>query len=464
MKKIRNILFALPLALTLIACSDDDIATTPATTNPLDELGAVTGTTASIEEFIAGPGDDDPIRSKSKVYYDRLSNLMKFEWESEDLIGIFAQDNDKGQFAFKLDDEVEPVVSGTSVTGAFVPSDEDVPPIVANQLYYSYIPYIEKTIETGDFAYNQIPITFRGQTQRANDKMNLYWQARNDEFLESEKAAAAHLASYDYRVANATATAGNHVHFHYKGITSVVRFYMFSPKAANPGLFIDSLQVVNNSKKFVLDGTISLNSPFDEYGVPRINPTKESHAISLVFNPAIDMTNNSDNTKETYDYWDQEYPVDGYIMAYMKIAPINLTGDAVSNSTLYLVAKEPTYYANVTEYNAYYGAELTTEQFAALKQAEKMKVYKDVDAYNTAKGTSLSAEDFAALPVDKRLIDPIRRFYQATLSKMNFLAAKHYQWVPAINPDQPIKFEEITIQEWKEGVNYTNNGAGTGDW
>ena len=103
MKKIRNILFALPLALTLIACSDDDIATTPASTNPLDELGAVTGTLVNVEEFKAGEGDVDPLVSKSQFYYDRVNGKLKFTWVENDKIGIFPNDIEGDQFPFVID-------------------------------------------------------------------------------------------------------------------------------------------------------------------------------------------------------------------------------------------------------------------------------------------------------------------------------------------------------------------------
>lgn len=201
MKKIRNILFALPLALTLIACSDDDIATIPATTNPLDELGAVTGTMANVAEFEEGAGDDALV-SKSQLYYDRVAGKLKFTWtkpaaddpkydEKVDHIGIFAKGNKTTQMDFKLDPEQELSVQATSVTGAFMPKDGGANPISGGTLYYTYFPYKEQNIENGEFTYENVPLSYKKQVQATNEKMALYFTRtigdNANKFLESEK-------------------------------------------------------------------------------------------------------------------------------------------------------------------------------------------------------------------------------------------------------------------------------------
>jgi hypothetical protein len=137
----------------------------------------------------------------------------------------------------------------------------------------------------------------------------------------------------------------------------------------------------------------------------------------------------------------------------------------VGNSTLYLISRQPHYYTTKEEYNEYYGTTLDDAAFAALTQAQKMKVYKNVDDYNAGKLTSISSGDFAALTVDQKLKEYERKVYAATLSKINFEAGKHYQWKPVLNPDEPITFTEISIQEWEQGTTFTNeDGTGTEDW
>ena len=471
MKKIFTYI-TLMVAVLFTACTDDDIAQS-STQSSLDDLGAVTGTMVSSAEFEEGPGDIARISSKSQLYYDRINNKLKFTWVTGDLIGIFPEgeavaDQDD-QFAFVLDSSTPLSVQDSYVSGVFEPNDKGAAyPIQVTKKYYSYFPYKVQNEVTGNFTYNAVPVSFKGQTQAVNEQMDYYWQAlygeeaaketSKESFLESEKAATAHLAAYDYMIADATSTAAAHVHLNYSHMASIVRFYMMTPVAANPGLFIDSLQVYNGDANFTLDATMNIVEK-------TLTPTKTSHVVSLKFEPSIDMTNNSDDSKPTYHYWDRDYNTDGYIMAYMMLAPIDLKQDAVGNSTLYMLARQPKYYTTASEYNTYYGTELDNDAFAALTQAQKMKVYKDVTAYNAAKEPDITAEAFAALPVDKKLIDPERKTYAATLSKINFQAGKHHQWIPNLNPDEPIKFQEITIQEWQEGPGFTNeDGEGTADW
>lgn len=466
MKKNLNKQFpltlAFPLMLALASCSDDDIVSTPTVTDLLDQY-AVTGTMASSAEFEGGIGDADGenerIASKSQLYYDRVNNKLKFTWTTGDMIGIFPESNDKGQFAFILDSSTPLTVQETSVSGVFEPYDKEAAyPISATAKYYSYFPYTPQTLETGEFTFNAVPVSYRNQTQTANEQMNLYFRMHDDDFLETEKAASAHLAGYDYMVSDVTSTEAAHVHFNYSHMGSIVRFYIQCPATSNPGLFVDSLQVVNEDKLFVTDAAMNINAKtFEERTMSR--------AMSLKFAPAVDMTNNYDDTKGTYNYWNSKKPANGYIMAYMMIAPTDLSRAEVQNSTLYLIARQPHYYTTKEEYNEYYGTTLNDAAFAALTQAQKMKVYKNVADYNAGKLTSISSEEFAALTVDQKLKEYERKVYKATLSKINFEAGKHYQWKPALNPDEPITFTEITIQEWEQGTTFTNeDGTGTEDW
>ena len=471
MKKIFTYI-ALATVAVLTACSDDDIAQSSSVTDSLDKY-AVTGTMVSSAEFEEGPGDVARISSKSQLYYDRINNKLKFTWTTGDKIGIFPEGEDEedkdDQFPFILDSATPLNVQDSYVTGVFEPFDKEAAyPIQVTKKYYSYFPFKAQTLETGDFTYNAVPISFEGQTQTTNEQMDYYWQAlygeeaykeaNKEAFLESEKAATAHLAAYDYMVADATSTAAAHVHLNYSHMASIVRFYMMTPVAADLGLFIDSLQVYNSDANFTLDATMNIVEK-------TLTPTKTSHVVSLKFEPSIDMTNNSDATKPSYHYWDRDYRDDGYIMAYMMLAPINLNLPEVDNSKLYMIARQPKYYTTAAEYNAYYGTSYDDTGFADLTQAAKMKVYKDVTAYNDAKDPNISPEAFAALPIDKKLIDPERKCYVATLSKINFQAGKHHQWIPNLNSDEPIKFQEITIQQWQEGPGFTNEyGEGTADW
>ena len=474
--KITNILFLMAATSFFAACSDSDIA--GISLEEKEETRSVTGTMVGIADFKAGEGDTDPV-AKSQLYYDRVKNKLKFTWRTDDKIGIFPNIGGE-QFAFKLDSETPLIEQDSYVTGKFDPYDPLAAyPIEKTQKYFSYFPY-----KDGDFNYDAVPVSFGEpvQTQTANEQM--YWYNLNktnpdSKFLASEKAAAAHTSAYDFMVSDATSTEDAHVHFDYKHLGAMVRFYMYCPGTPSntygtPGfdMYIDSLQVVNDSKPFTVDATVNIEDK-------TLTPTRTSRVMTLRFNPAIDMTNydtNPDNpildkTKEdgSYYYWRKAGTtgnIYGYIMAYMMIAPIDLTGEEVKKSTLYLVTRKASYYADVEAYNTGNSTSITTDEFNALKKEQRMKVYIDYDAYNKAEGKSLTPEQFAALRPYEKMKDYERKIYAKNdMSKINFEAGKHYQWnVTDAGDDEPITFHEITIQEWKAATGWTNGGAGTEDW
>ncbi len=476
MKKILTYM-TLMAAVILTACSDDDIAKSSSVTDSLDKY-AVTGTMANVAEFVEGAGESDALRSKSQLYYDRVNNKLKFTWtkpekndplynEKVDHIGIFAEGNKTTQMDFKLDPEQELSVQATSVTGVFMPSDGGVSPITGGTQYYSYFPY--KAQSPVSFTSEAVPMSYSGQVQTANEQMGYYFAYEDALFLESEKAAAAHLAGYEYMISDATATAGNHVHFHYSHVGSIVRFYMTCPSTADENMFYDSLQVYNSQANFTIDATMNL-------ATKELATTKTSHVMSLGFHPAIDMTCNNKHTtgtdyeKEISWYW-KENGSRGYIMAYMMVAPIDLH-EITESPTLYLIGRKASYYT-YTEYKTAKGDDdITEEVFNALPKIQKMKIYETYEDYNTAKGYGpgdpgyiANAEAYAYLPASDKMKDYERKVYKADLVKLKLEAGKHHQWVPAASPDSPIEFQNISIQEWENGPGFTNDdGAGTEDW
>ena len=475
--KITNILFLMAATSFFAACSDSDIA--GISLEEKEETRSVTGTMVGIADFKAGEGDTDPV-AKSQLYYDRVNNKLKFTWRTEDKIGIFPNNIEGDQFAFVLDSETPLIEQDSYVTGKFDPYDPSAAyPIEKTQKYFSYFPY-----KAGDLHYDAVPVSFGEpvQTQTANEQMWYYYNRTVGDnaakFLETEKAAAAHTSAYDFMVSEATSTEGAHVHFDYKHLGAMVRFYMYCPGTPSntygtPGfdLYIDSLQVVNDSKPFTVDATVNIEDK-------TLTPTRTSRVMTLRFNPAIDMTNYDtnpenpilDKTKEdgSYYYWRKAAGtgnIYGYIMAYMMIAPIDLTGEEVKKSTLYLVTRKASYYT-FGEYNAAKGTSIDEATFNALPKIQKMKIYENLTEYNEAHDPDISQDDFDKLPASDKMKDYERKIYAKNdMSKINFEAGKHYQWnVTDAGDDEPITFHEITIQEWKAATGWTNGGAGTEDW
>lgn len=95
-----------------------------------------------------------------------------------------------------------------------------------------------------------------------------------------------------------------------------------------------------------------------------------------------------------------------YIVAYMMFAPINLNTSEIPNCSLYLCGHDP-------------------------NDGDAKKYYKAVN-----------------------------------LTKINIAQNKVQQWAPTIGSDEPITFNAISVEEWKEGTTFSNgdDGKGTEGW
>lgn len=61
----------------------------------------------------------------------------------------------------------------------------------------------------------------------------------------------------------------------------------------------------------------------------------------------------------------------------------------------------------------------------------------------------------------------IKKYYKAnSLTKINIAQNKVQQWAPTIGSDEPITFNAISVEEWKEGTTFSNgdDGKGTEGW
>lgn len=62
--------------------------------------------------------------------------------------------------------------------------------------------------------------------------------------------------------------------------------------------------------------------------------------------------------------------------------------------------------------------------------------------------------------------DNNKRYYKATLSKINIAQNKVQQWAPdqMNDPDGAIELTPVQVEEWLEDTNFDNEGTGTDDW
>lgn len=453
MKKIFTYMGLMAAAL-LTACSNDDIAQSSTKTSQIEEIAIdgnyITMPIALHEED--WDGNDMP-SSKAQLYYDYSSGQATFSWEIGDYIGVYPVTGDPATSSIQQWKIWHVKQSGNKSIGIFDQDDEHIGHHEGS--FIAVFPDI-----TDDTDYRDIPITYLGQIQSASSKMHEYLIGKYEEYVNSEREAGSHLAKYDYLVDSeraATEESGK-VRFDMKRLGAVTRFFIKVPAK----IVFDSLQVYNSEKEFTL--TTTLDASTGEYAA---EPTRKSKVISLQLN------------KFGFDYWKSVAGDDNYysetvgwtMQCYMMVAPIDLSGESTPTSTLYLIGREPHFYANADEYNAAKGTGLTPEAFAALTQGEKIKVYTSVGAFNTAKGltggNALNETQFNALSTAQKMSEYTRKIYKAeNLAKKDFQADGLYQWtVTGAGADDPITFDEITIQEWTEGPGFTNaDGNGTADW
>ena len=468
MKKINNILFLLSFAFMFVflSCSDsDDFA---------QEVGNMLSYT-DMRNTISMPlvvheenweGNSD-LLSKSSLTYKYKTGRMLFEWHVGDKVGVYpvkyldgkgVQQTHLPENSAVTEWEIFSVTTTTDKSVGVFDTDDEHIASHRGESYIAVSPYI-----LDDTDYRDIVISYEGQTQKESAKIGSYMKratpAEEEKYEESEAAACRHLADYDYLVDKERAATedGGKIRFQMKRLGSIVRFYLKVPEK----LVYDSLQLYNPSKEFTLKTT--LDAAEGEFAAV---PTKKSHVTSLRLHDfGFDYTTCTAND----DYYLN--PSIGWIMlCYMMVAPIDLSAAETEQSTLYLLGRSPKYYTTLKEYNDDHEPDIDADAFAALTQERKMKVYTSYTDFNTAKGLTgddaLTEEEFNALTTAQKMKDGERKYYKATLAKKNLQADILYQWSTAgLEEDDPITFEEITIQEWKEGINYTNtDGAGTGDW
>lgn len=253
--------------------------------------------------------DGDDIITRSTLYFAGGSG-MKFEWNDGEQVGLYPIGNTRVRVqAYQL---TNISTSETSSKGYFYPGDSDVASLADGTKYVAYSKYLK---ENSEKAYNAVPVDYRGQKQEANEYMG-YYPKNNDAYLESAKVAGKHLGDVNFLVSSATTTAENQIYLKFSYMGATVRFYLSVPDA---DVVYDELTVLNKDTKFFVAGTMDLeHSRFNDKG------KEESNTLSLTLGDAgFEMSNDKTyyDTKKSH-----------MIVAYMEVAPVNLT----TTSTLFL--------------------------------------------------------------------------------------------------------------------------------
>lgn len=389
MKKLFIYITAL---IVFAACSSEHVAVEQIEQEDVKENGQFV-TVESLDM-------DETLASRSSLYYLYTEKNTVFSWAEGDQIGVFpvALNTNEMDKPEKKSQAMYDVLGGNSseLRRKFAPA-AGVQPIASSTEYVACHP----TAVVGKIGYTDIPFDYLGQVQSAPVEMYYYPFSANSnkdegKYIASEKAAAAHLSPKDYLASLKQSTDDlANILFDMKRMGAVVRFYIKAPNKLNvepkQEIIFDELQLANSTTVFpgfMTKGFMNLDTHAYENA-------ETSRVLTLSFGTGLDMTATS---KCVYNNV-------GYIVAYMMMAPIDLT--SYDACVLYLVGHD---------------------------KEDKDKKY----------------------------------YYKATgLAKPNLTPNKFYQWTVAnANEDTPIEFDEITVEEWREGTTFYNGdkGNGTSKW
>lgn len=354
-------------------------------------------------------GDEET--SRSSLGYSYTQKIMVFKWADSDDVGVFPVGAKSPQQQFT---PIQGSYPETSLSRSFV-GPEGIRNLTKNTSYIVSKPYFSEI----PFGYENIPITYENQTQSKTVNIQHYpfstrasdetWMSTHLGYYEaSEAEASAHLGKYDYAASAPTTTNDEgSILFHLKRIGAIVRFYIKVPEP----IVYDELHLVNRDAKFVVNGKLNWGELFKGGSTLTLDNVNnaltektEKHAISLTFdnpNTNFNYSTVSDITKYNTD---DPHNINGYLIAYMMVFPINLNSSSIENCTLYLKGHD----------------------------GENPKYFK---------ATGLS---------------------KPTLNPNTF-----YKWTPKMEKDEPITFTAITVQEWEEGMKIDNEkdkGNGTQTW
>lgn len=352
------------------------------------------------------PEKSGVIESRSMLYYDKFAgNNMLFGWEQSDKLGVFPYNVEDithlQQIRFYQDED-----SGSDPlhrTFLIYAENQENVTLEPGETYVAYFPYSSQ-----QNSYT-MPVSYRNQKQIGIVDMRHYFETGINEadraaYVASEKEASKHLGEYDYLCSAPTKSQiFGGINLQMKRVGSIVRFYIKYPAADK---VYTELQLFNSGADFVLDGTIDIKKIFNPNVAEqerKINETNTNHVVTLQLGDnGFDIgTQNADNP--FYNINNKN----AYLIAYMMLAPIDLSASSIPQSVLYLIAHDQ------------------------------------------------------GNPENKH-------YYKATLSaKPNLKPNIFHQW--SINNgsdnEQPIEFVETTIEDWRQATGVDNGtGTGTSGW
>ena len=416
MKNIFTYLTVVAVML-LVSCSSDSIVAD-------SEMILEEGTMATKPSLESGDA------SRSALFLK--DGKMMFEWRDTDKIAVYPMYKEGTNQDFNSINEsmMKELKYRRSTTNSVdldkaefsINDDKYILDVKNTRDYVAWAPLLkgpafEKNRRVPELGYTEMPVVYNGQIQASNVEMGHYVTTDDTEmeaYMESEKAASAHLGTFDYLYAQGNQGMTGYTCFNFSHLQATIRFYMVIPEPEKPQVF-DSLIIYHKHDagdvegyNFVTKGRFNLDTKsmhVDEIASKlTLKLGTETEGMDLIDHEVGSATENEYDP--IYKRGDRYF-----LIAYMQMYPVDITMDNMQKPTLYLCGHT--------------GSEATGD----LK----------------------------------------KNFYKARLDKKNILAGKWYQWATSLDEDQPIEFEVVSVQEWEADDTFYNTvnkqeGQGTQDW
>ena len=269
---------------------------------------------------------DDATRTSLEL----TSSGLSFTWAESDVVGIFPNAGDQVKF---------PMTKGAGTKTANF--DGGGWALKGNYTYAAYYPFSKENYE---HSYTALPISYKGQTQPANN-------------------STAGLGAYDYMVATASTPESGNVTFNFQHIGSVLYLQLTTPDAAT----FTKLTLSADEAIFTTEATVNISNG-------TLTPTATSKEITL------DMNNISVNAGGTLNAW-------------MLIAPVDATGKTLkatlttSTSKTYSVDLTGKYFQTGRAYKLDGTLKTTIMQYVGCATTYDQILGNPEFAYNTVAGT-----------------------------------------------------------------------------
>lgn len=402
--------------MLLVSCSSDSIVAD-------GEMILEEGTMATKPSLESGDA------SRSALFLK--DGKMMFEWRDTDKIAVYPMYKEGTNQDFNSIDEsmMKKLMYRRSTTNSVdldkaefsINGEKYILDVKNTRDYVAWAPLLEGSAfenrRVPELGYTEMPVVYNGQIQASNVEMGHYVTTDNTEmeaYMASEKAASAHLGTFDYLYAQGNQGMTGYTCFNFSHLQATIRFYMVIPEPDKPQVF-DSLIIYHKHDAGDVEGYNFVTKGRFNLDTKSMHVDEIASKLTLKLGTeteGMDLIDHKDGSATENEYDPIYKRGDRYfLIAYMQMYPVDITMDNMQKPTLYLCGHT--------------GSEATGD----LK----------------------------------------KNFYKARLDKKNILAGKWYQWATTLDEDQPIEFEVVSVQEWEADDTFYNTvnkqeGQGTQDW